>query len=61
MGIMRMAQEIAGEAGCLYMLFRTAPEFDDELRVPDPTGEYLIGSWVRPGHADTRINSAVIG
>ena len=59
-GIMRMAQEVVGTAGCSYMLFRTAPEFGDELHVPDPTGGYLTGPWVRPGHSAALINMAAM-
>jgi hypothetical protein len=57
--IMAMTAEVEGAASVPYMLFRSAPAFGDQLRVPDRMHDLLTGTWLRsrlPGFRIDRPN-----
>ncbi len=54
--IMAMTAEVAGAAPVPYLLFRSAPEFGDQLRVPDPMHDLLTGAWQRARLPGLRID-----
>jgi len=56
LNILGMIEETAGQAGMPYMLFRTAHEFGDRLRVPDPSFELLTDPWQRARCPGLRID-----
>lgn len=54
--LLALVRELEGP--CPYLLFQTAPEFGDELRVPDPYTAFLTKGWQRAGWPELRINGA---